>query len=125
MSIHQIPNQNLAVFNPLRAYWAFLGLVIRAMTNDQKFDRVIGGVKWPTPEYRSIQNPADHSAAGLAPVGSVGDLDLAVAAAHAAQPSWQAQGEDVWRKACEDVAGVLSDHAAGTVQILGCTSLTF
>lgn len=88
------------------------------MTNDQKFDMVVGGVRRPTLEYRSIQNPADHSAAGLAPVGSVNDLDLAVEAARAAQPGWQALGEDVWRKACEDMAGVLSDHAAELARLL-------
>lgn len=84
----------------------------------EKFAMTIGGERSCTATYREVLNPSDHSVVGLTPVGSGDDLDAAIAAARSAQKTWAAQGNDAWRKACLDMAEVLSANAPELARLL-------
>lgn len=86
--------------------------------NLKKFDMVIDGQVRRVEHYREVRNPSDHSVAGLAPIGSEEDLNFAVSAARSAQKEWAWQGDDSWRKACADMARVLTENAPELAHLL-------
>jgi acyl-CoA reductase-like NAD-dependent aldehyde dehydrogenase len=72
---------------------------------------VIDGASVPAAATFEVKNPSTGEVAGLAPNATVADLDKAVAAAHAAFPSWSQKSDAELQAACEAVTAKIAENS--------------
>lgn len=82
------------------------------------FPMTIDGQSVVTANTQEIFDPATRELVGLAPVGSVSDLDSAVAAARRAFPGWGATDDTDRQQACRDIAAVIESHAGELAELI-------
>src|SRR5688572_5405515 len=76
-----------------------------------KFKLTIGGESVSTPQTFDVLNPATESIVATCPLGNVGLLDDAVAAARTALPAWSALPESNRVAKLNEIADVIESHA--------------
>ncbi|MCW4457456.1 aldehyde dehydrogenase family protein [Microbacterium sp. MPKO10] len=81
------------------------------------FDSLLADIT-PSGEGREITNPATGDVVGRAPIHTVDDLDAAVTAAHAAQPSWAALGHEKRNELLLAAADAIDASAEALAQLL-------
>lgn len=75
------------------------------------FAMIINGMRRETQTSLNVKNPATGETVGSMPMGSISDLDDAVAAAAAAFKGWSAAPSDDRQKACHAIGDKLAEHA--------------
>ena len=75
------------------------------------YSMVIDGASVPAAATFEVKNPSTGEVAGLAPNATVADLDKAVAAAHAAFPSWSQKSDAELQAACEAVTAKIAENS--------------
>jgi acyl-CoA reductase-like NAD-dependent aldehyde dehydrogenase len=77
----------------------------------QKYCLVIDGVSVPTKEHFEVKNPSTGEVVGLAPSGSVDDVNKAVAAAAKAFVTWRATADKTRADICQKISDVISANS--------------
>ncbi|WP_454698280.1 aldehyde dehydrogenase family protein [Arthrobacter humicola] len=84
----------------------------------ETYDALLASITPDTGETRTIFDPATGTAVGEAPVHSVADLEVAIAAAAAAQPAWAALGHDARSAALLKAADAVERSAEELARLL-------
>lgn len=82
------------------------------------FPMIIGGQPVSSGERHEVRNPFDLSLVGTCPVGTVDDVDRAVAAARAAFPEWAALGNAARAHYCTRIGDVFQAHAGELARLI-------
>ncbi|WP_244467972.1 aldehyde dehydrogenase family protein [Nitratireductor soli] len=82
------------------------------------FHNIIAGRGVSARESLPVRNPANGTLVGQMPLGTVEDLDAAVAAARAAFPAWAATGDAERKAACNRIADLLEAGIAELAPLL-------
>ena len=76
------------------------------------YSLILDGQKLSAPRQFDVLNPATGAVAAQVPLGTVGDVDRAVAAARRAQPGWAATPDAARKDALTRIAALIETHAA-------------
>lgn len=82
------------------------------MTAKQReYSNIIGGMPSEASQTLPIRNPANDHLVGRMPIGTIDDLNAAVAAAREAAPGWANSGNDKRKTLCLQIAKAIGEHA--------------
>ena len=84
----------------------------------QKYEMTIDGRSVTADRYEEIRNPSTGAVVGLAPVGTLDHLEMAIAAAERAFASWRRSSDAEREAACNTIARVVTENAGELATLL-------
>jgi acyl-CoA reductase-like NAD-dependent aldehyde dehydrogenase/3-hydroxyisobutyrate dehydrogenase-like beta-hydroxyacid dehydrogenase/alkylhydroperoxidase/carboxymuconolactone decarboxylase family protein YurZ len=84
----------------------------------QRYAMLIDGRPRTASDYLPVKNPANGDTVGYMPLGTVADLDDAVAAARKAFPGWAATPDGERKAACHAIASKIEAHAEELARLI-------